>query len=83
MHSSARVRTLDEVRRMVERVREGLEARRVAREDAELLYGLNREFFWYARRAHRFPGSTSKAFDQGVALRDGNDGDRARGLVGR
>ena len=60
-------RTLDEVRRMVERVREGLEARRVAREDAELLYGLNREFFRYARRAHRFPGVyLVKAFELSI-----------------
>ena len=60
-------RTLDEIRRMVDRVREGLEARRVAREDAELLYGLNREFFQYARRAHRFPGVyLVKAFELSI-----------------
>ena len=60
-------RPLDEVRRIVDRVREGLEARRVAREDAELLYGLNREFFRYARRAHRFPGVyLVKAFELSI-----------------
>lgn len=60
-------RTLEEVRRMVDRVRDGLEARRVAREDAELLYGLNREFFRYARRAHRFPGVyLVKAFELSI-----------------
>jgi radical SAM superfamily enzyme YgiQ (UPF0313 family) len=60
-------RTLDEIRHIVERVREGLEARRVAREDAELLYGLNREFFRYARRAHRFPGVyLVKAFELSI-----------------
>jgi radical SAM superfamily enzyme YgiQ (UPF0313 family) len=60
-------RTLDEVRRLVDRVREGLEARRVAREDAELLYGLNREFYRYARRAHRFPGVyLVKAFELSI-----------------
>jgi radical SAM superfamily enzyme YgiQ (UPF0313 family) len=58
---------LDEVRRIVERVREGLEARRVAREDAELLYGLNREFFRYAKRVHRFPGVyLVKAFELSI-----------------
>jgi radical SAM superfamily enzyme YgiQ (UPF0313 family) len=60
-------RSLDDVRGMVERFREGLEARRVAREDAELLYGLNREFFRYARRVHRFPGVyLVKAFELSI-----------------
>ena len=60
-------RTLEDVRRTVERMREGLEARRVAREDAELLYGLNREFFRYARRVHRFPGAyLVKAFELSI-----------------
>jgi hypothetical protein len=60
-------RPLDEIHRMVERFREGLEARRVAREDAELLYGLNREFFRYARRLHRFPGVyLVKAFELSI-----------------
>jgi len=60
-------RTLDDVRRTVERLREGLEARRVSREDAELLYDLNREFFHYARRVHRFPGAyLVKAFELSI-----------------
>ncbi|HYO47342.1 MAG TPA: radical SAM protein [Gemmatimonadota bacterium] len=60
-------RTLDDIRHIVERVREGLEARKVAREDAELLYGLNREFFHYAKRAHRFPGVyLVKAFELSI-----------------
>jgi hypothetical protein len=60
-------RPLDDVRRIVERLREGLEARRVAREDAELLYGLNREYFRYARRLHRFPGVyLVKAFELSI-----------------
>ena len=59
--------SLDEVRHIVERVRAGLEARRVAREDAELLYGLNRDFFRYARRVHRFPGVfLVKAFELSI-----------------
>lgn len=59
--------SLDDVRRIVERMREGLEARRVAREDAELLYALNREFYRYARRAHRFPGVyLVKAFELSI-----------------
>ena len=43
---------------MVERVREGLEARG-SPVKTPAPCGLNREFFRYARRAHRFPGSTS------------------------
>ena len=59
--------SMDEVRRRVEGVREGLEARRVAREDAELLYGLNREFYRYAKRVHRFPGVyLVKAFELSI-----------------
>ena len=59
--------SLDDVRRIVERIREGLEARRVAREDAELLYTLNQEFHRYARRAHRFPGVfLVKAFELSI-----------------
>lgn len=59
--------SMDEVRRRVERVREGLEARRVAREDAELLYGLNQEFYRYAKRVHRFPGVyLVKAFELSI-----------------
>jgi hypothetical protein len=59
--------SLDDVRGIVERLREGLEARRVAREDAELLYSLNREFYRYARRAHRFPGVyLVKAFELSI-----------------
>jgi radical SAM superfamily enzyme YgiQ (UPF0313 family) len=59
--------SMDEVRRRVEQVREGLEARRVAREDAELLYGLNREFYRYAKRVHRFPGVyLVKAFELSI-----------------
>ena len=60
-------RTLDDVRRTVDRVRESIEARRVAREDAELLYDLNREFLRYARRVHRFPGAyLVKAFELSI-----------------
>ena len=59
--------SMDDVRRLVERIREGLEARRVAREDAELLYALNCEFHRYARRAHRFPGVyLVKAFELSI-----------------
>jgi hypothetical protein len=59
--------SMDEVRRIVERVRAGLEARRVAREDAELLYVLNRDFFRYAKRVHRFPGVyLVKAFELSI-----------------
>jgi hypothetical protein len=59
--------SLDDVRGILERMRAGLEARRVAREDAELLYALNREFYRYARRAHRFPGVyLVKAFELSI-----------------
>lgn len=60
-------RTLEDVRRTVERLRESLAARRLAREDAELLYDLDREFFRYARRVHRFPGAyLVKAFELSI-----------------
>lgn len=48
---------LADVGRRIDRIREGIEARKVSLEDALLVYRLNREYLRRERRVHRFPGA--------------------------